>query len=114
MTEEEFCKLRDDVHILLRRSTSTSTRVWELAMKAAVPLCFILAAALIRNEVVHTEHTVRIQSNERAIEKLPPSWLKERINEIQRSQAELGARFEAAMDGVQQRLTALETKVNNR
>ena len=80
--------------------TQRSERVWDLAMKATVPVAIILGAALIRHEVNLAQQAVEIRTindsrftdidglkMEKSLkqwieQRFPPGWLRDDIQEI--------------------------------
>ena len=89
MTQQDLQELRALVADLKKQRATTSARIWDLAMKAAVPAVIALAGWAISHEV----RVSLIESNrftakdaaelERQLKQdLPPMWLREELADI--------------------------------
>lgn len=57
-------------------------KLWDLAMKAAVPLSIILGGAIIAHEVKIGRHEERLEDVEQRVEHFDSRWLRESVDEI--------------------------------
>lgn len=86
---------------------STSDRVWDIVLKALVPVSILLAGSLVSHEVrlakiEESRFTERDASlmERRIIESIPPPWLKAQIEEIKALLRENTSRLRAVEQSV--------------
>ena len=90
---------------------ANGAKVWEVLLKASVPIVIIVAGAMLRNEIVDSRQDHQIEGVEEHVKDLRdngiPKWLRDAVTRIESAQAMTNSK----LDDMDVRLVKLEAKV---
>lgn len=116
--EQDYRGLRDrldavesdlrDVKAGIERSRSFGTRVWDVAIKAMVPIVLVLAGVLIDAKVTNAVQDAELDRITSAIASMPAPWLREQMTALQAAQIRTTEVLDTKLDALTNRLSRLE------